>query len=160
MADDIQIQWEGLTELIAFLDGFEDLLKANLKLGLTDHSLQVETGARALAHRYGGDLEESILAAAIAENNGMLIVSVGSNLAYAWKRHETPYRMGSKGDLHDGGITIKDYYISSRGERTRNKASWRGQMPGRKFLERAVVATEDDFWTMCEDALDQSLGGY
>lgn len=160
MADEIRIEWTGLNELIRELDGFYPLFMNYLKDGMKDYSLHVESGARALAHRYGGDLEESIVAAAVAERNGMIIGSVGSNLAYAWKRHETPYRMGSKGDLYDAGIKIKDYYINSLGQRSRQKATWRGQLPGRKFLERAVVATEEDFWTMCNEALDQAMGGY
>lgn len=156
--DVIGIDIEGMDEFIRMLEEAEDLFMKNLKLGMREYSLLVETGGRALAQRYGGDLEESIIAAAVAVENGMVIGEVGSNLIYAWRRHEEPYRSG-RHPLYDNGIKIEDYYVNGLGRRSYQKRSWKGQLPGRKFLERAVVATEPDFLEMCERVLDVTLRG-
>lgn len=158
MADFIRIEMYGLTE---FAEGFENLeavFLRHLADEMKDYSLLVETGARALAQRYGGDLEESIVAAQVAVRNGLVIGEVGSILVYAWRRHEEPYRPG-KHPLYDAGIKVDDYYKNGLGRRTRTKTSWRGQMPGRKFLERAVIATEEEFYEMIGNAMEKALRG-
>lgn len=161
MDDVIRIQWEGLDDIEAAFADLDGLFLRNLKAAVEDYSFLVEEGGRALAQRYGGDLEESIIMAAVSVQAGMVIGSVGSNLVYAWRRHEEPYRMG-KHPLYDAGIKIEDYYKDGLGRRSRSapKGTWKGQMPGRKFLERAVVATEDEFEMMCARALERTLGGF
>lgn len=155
--DVLRIEWDGL-DIANEFDDMDSLFMRNLLKGMTKYSFLVEEGGRALAQRYGGDLEESIIAAAVAVRHGMVIGSVGSNLAYAWRRHEEPYRMG-KHPLYDAGIKIEDYYKNGLGRRTTAKGTWRGQIPGRKFLERAVAATEDEFEQIMADVLEKTLGG-
>lgn len=154
----MQVEWTGLKELVDFYGSLETAFDRELKKEMKDYVLLVETGARALAHRYGGDLEESIIAAEVAVKNGMVIGEVGSNLVYAWRRHEEPYRRG-KHPLYDNGIRIDNYYKDGLGARTRGKSSWRGQMPGRKFLSRTVTITEADFAAGMSNALKRALGG-
>lgn len=152
----VTFEWHGFANLIDDIDAIQNSFIGYVMRGMEQYSLVVEEGARHLAFRYGGDLESSIVAAAVAVRSKLVIGSVGTNIAYAWRLHEKPH--GNKiGDLHDNGITIKGYYIGGRGRRTREKASWKGQMPGRKFLERAVVATEDEFYEIMEDAYGQAL---
>lgn len=152
----VHFQWHGMDEFIDDLQQVEDTFKRFVMDGMDEYSLIVEEGARALAFRYGGDLEESILSAAVAYRNGVVIGAVGTNLVYAWRLHEKPH--GNKiGTLYDNGIRIQGYYIGGRGKRTRDKASWKGQMPGRKFIERAVVATEDEFYEIMEEVYEKAL---
>ena len=155
--DFIHIEWTGLAELEQYFADLDQVFLNYLKEEMQDYSLLVETGARALAQRFGGDLEESIVAAAASIKNGQVIGEVGSNLVYAWRRHEEPYRAG-KHPLYDRGIKIDDYYKDGLGKRTRRKGTWRGQMPGRKFLERAVIATEAEFLGAAERALERAMG--
>lgn len=152
----VTFEWVGFDRFIDDLDQMEATFEQYVRQAMGDYTLLVESGARSLAFRYGGDLEDSITAAAVAVQNGMVIGNVGTNLIYAWRLHEKPY--GRKMyDLNDNGITIKNYYIGGRGQRTRQKSTWRGQIPGRKFLERAVIATEDEFYQLMGEAYDRAL---
>lgn len=156
--DGIFIEWTGLAELESYFGELEENAIEELIKGMEEYSLLVETGARALTHRYSGDLEQSIVAAAVAFENNMIIGEVGTNLVYAWWIHEKPY--GTKiNDLYDNGYYEKDFYVHGRGRFTREKAYWRGEMPGRKYLERAVAVTEGDFNEIMGRALDRALGG-
>lgn len=157
MADFIRFDTTEIAQWVRYLDDIGRVFDRVLADEMKEYSLLVETGARALAQRFGGELEESIVAASVAVKNGMVIGEVGSNLVYAWARHETPYRMG-KHPLYDRGIKLNDYYINGLGRRTRTKGKWRGELPGRKFLERAVIATEADFAEMANRALERALG--
>lgn len=156
MANNIQFEWEGLGNFMSDLTLMAADMQNEIEKGMEEISLEVETGARALAHRYGGTLEQSIVAAGVAFQNGIFITSVGTNLVYAWKLHERVPKPGER-DLHDNGITIRGYYVNGLGQRTRNKGQWRGQMPGRKFLERAVDELEDDFYDIMNEVYDRIL---
>lgn len=158
--DVLRIDWTGLDDLEDLFEDMDGLFLRNVLKGMKEYSFLIEEGGRALAQRFGGDLEESIIAAAVAIKNGMVIGSVGSNLVYAWERHEAPYRMG-KHPLYHRGIKIEDYYVDGLGERSRKspKGQWRGELPGRKFLERAVAATEDEFEEIMAEVLEKTIGG-
>lgn len=158
MADFINFEWDGLGELEQLFGEMDDLLMSNSKKGMKDYSLLVETGSRKLAQRYEGELERSIIAGHVVVVAGLVIGQVGSNLAYAFRRHEEPYRRG-KHPLYDAGIKIPEYYKHGLGRKTRSKSAWRGQMPGRKFMERAVIATEEDFEDTFDIVLDATLRG-
>lgn len=156
--DFMNIEWDGLDELATLFGDMDDLMVHNLKAAMTDYTLLVETGARKLAQRYEGNLMRSIIAGPVSATAGLVTGSVGTNLVYAWRRHEEPYRRG-KHPLYDAGIKIEDYYKDGLGRKTRQKSSWRGQMPGRKFLERAVNVTEIDFEDIFDAALEATLRG-
>lgn len=158
MADFIDIEWDGLNELEQLFGDMDDLLTHNLKVGMKDFSLLVETGSRKLAQRYEGELERSLIAAKVNVVAGLVIGEVGSNLVYAFRRHEEPYRSG-KHPLYDAGIKREDWYKNGLGRRTRQKSAWKGQMPGRKFLERAVIALEPEFEQIFDLVMDATLRG-
>lgn len=160
MADffNIDIEWDGLGELIELFGELDALMKKNLEAGMTDYTLLVEVGSRKLAHRYEGELMRSLIAGRVSANAGLVTGSVGSNLVYAWRRHEEPYRRGEH-PLYDAGIKIPKYYKDGLGRKTRQKSSWRGAMPGRKFLSRAVTLTERDFEEIFAEVLDATLRG-
>lgn len=155
----IQIDFSDFESMVRDFDRIETKLMQEMEEEMKVYSLLVETGARALAHRFGGDLEESIISEPVKRRGGIVIGAVGSNLVYAWRRHEEPGRPG-KHPLYDNGAKIEDYYKNGLGRRTRQKLSWRGEMPGRKFLERAVVLTEDDFEESMDRALAKALEGF
>lgn len=158
MADEFNIHIDGLDEFIAAFAGADAKFLDLVMNGMNTYATLVETGGTALAQRFSGELEESIKASAAAIENGMVVSSVGSNLVYAWIRHEQPYRPGTH-DMYDRGVRFEKYYLNGRGRRTHNKAKWRGQVPGRKYLERAVTVTEGDFEAIFLRALDDLLGG-
>ncbi|MFD1450835.1 HK97 gp10 family phage protein [Oceanobacillus sojae] len=156
--DDIAITWEGLKEFSSELDGMTEEFEKNLMEAMRDYLMLVEEGAKALAFRDTGDLEESIIAKGPYIEGDAVKGSIGSNLTYAFEVHERPYAYGIR-DKYDNGAKTPNYYIYGRGRRTLQKPNWRGQKPGRKYLERAVVLTEDDYEKIMADALERTLGG-
>lgn len=160
MADDsFNIEWTGLTQLAAEIDEMDFLLLSAIEDEMRNYLNLVEEGAKALAFRFGGDLEQSIVAMPVRTVGGSVTGHVGTNLIYAWRLHESPYSRGGSRDLYHNGIRLRGYYIGGRGRRTRDKATWRGQLPGRKFLERAITATENDFGQLMFRALARTVGG-
>lgn len=156
--DDISIVWEGLKEFSSELDGMTKEFEKNLLDAMTEYLKLVEGGAGDLAPKDSGDLEISIVTKGPYVEGDRVVGEVGSNSKYAFERHERPYSSGVR-DKVDNGVTFKDYYVDGRGRRTREKPNWRGQKPGRKYLERAVVLTEDDYEKIMADALERTLGG-
>lgn len=141
------------------LEGMTDQFNKNLSDGMTEYGMLLEEGARSLSHRDGGQLEASIDFYSLEKNGNVVQGSVGSDLKYALKRHEAPYKLGTVNDKYDNGVKEVGYYVDSLGRRTRQQPAWRGLKPGRKYVERAVVATEDDFEDILAEALDKTLRG-
>ncbi|GIO25097.1 HK97 gp10 family phage protein [Oceanobacillus sp. J11TS1] len=158
MADEIKIVWEGLKEFSNELGGMNKELEKNLKKAMNDYLELAEEGAKALVHRDEGELEERLTAKKPRKEEDRIIGEIGTNLEYAFRRHEEPYRYGVH-DKYDRGVLKEGYYVDGRGRRTRDKPNWRGEKPGRKYLERAIILTEDDFEKIMADALERTLGG-
>ena len=158
MDDRIEIVWDGIEEYADLLEGFEDEFYRHLKNELTEYGLLVEEGAKALAPRDTGDLEQSIHFDAAKRVGDKVIVEGGTNIEYALKRHEAPYS-SSTHDKYDNGARFPNYYSGGRGKRTRSKSPWRGFQPGRKYLSNAVAATEEEFERAIARALEKTLGG-
>ncbi|MDQ0427677.1 hypothetical protein QOZ98_000502 [Planomicrobium stackebrandtii] len=150
------------------LDGladFEDKLKdmekefvRNVETGMREYSMLAEEGSRSLAPRDSGDLESSIHATLPVWVGDRIESSVGSNLSYALSVHERPQVPGTR-DKYDNGVKFERYYLNGKGRRTFRKANWRGLKAGRKFIERAVVATEEEYEQIMAEALEKTLGG-
>lgn len=157
---DFQVQWDGLEELIDLFGEMNELVRINTVAGMEDYTALVETGARELAQYFDGDLAESIVARDVVIKSGVVTGEVGSVLIYAWRRHEEPYRKG-RHDLYDRGIRLVGFYKDGLGARSRGstRMGWRGQMPGRKYLERAIVASEEDFQSIFDNVLAATLNG-
>lgn len=150
-----------LSDFDKFRLELEDMRKNflhNVAQKMWTYDMLVEEGSRALAPRDGGDLESSIKAEATKIEGDRVIGSVGSNLEYALRVHEEPGRRG-RFPKYDAGVKEDDYYQDGLGRRTRQKSAWRGELPGRKYLERAVVATEDDFDRFMAESLERTLKG-
>ncbi|WP_040850938.1 HK97 gp10 family phage protein [Planococcus halocryophilus] len=149
---------DGLAAFEKSLKDMEKDFKRNAQAGMVEYSTLAEEGSKSLAPRDSGDLETSIQSQPVAWKGDVIEGSVGSNLSYALRRHEAPERLEER-DKYDNGIREADYYKDGKGRRTRQKATWRGQMPGRKYIERAVVATEEEFEQIMAEALEKTLGG-
>lgn len=157
MSDELKIEWEGLKE-------FSDLLKKTnrqiTKIVMekyTDLGVLAEEGTKALAPHDEGNLEDSINFDSAKKQGGNIIVQGGSNLEYALRRHEEPYRMGVHDKYGDGRKT-PDYYVGGRGRATHRKPPWRGYKPGRKYLDNAIKGIEKDYDSTNIRILEKILG--
>lgn len=152
------IEWEGLKELEQQFDNMEKNFQRILVEEYTGYGMLVEEGAQKLAPRDEGELEDKSIKASKAKiKNNEVVVEVGSNSPYALRRHEEPYRSGSH-PKYSKGAKFENYYQDGRGRATRAKPSWRGYQPGRKYLENAVLATEEDYDEMNARILERTLG--
>lgn len=156
--DVFDIEWDGLD---AFKKKF-DLMEAELKKNLVDeydkYGLLVEEGAKALAPHDAGDLEASITTEKASIHGNSVEMAVGSNSKYALRRHEEPYCKGMF-PKYDNGAKFPNFYVDGRGQITRSKPSWRGQIPGRKYLQNAINATDKEYHETNERVLKKTLGG-
>ncbi len=150
--DVFKIEWEGLEEFHDALDSMEKEAENIIMEEMTGFGQLAEEGAKALVHHDEGNLEDSINFGKAQKVNGRITVEGGSNLVYALRRHEEPYRLGA----HAKGMD-KSYYIDGRGRGTRGKPSWRGYQPGRKYMENAIKAIEPDYDKMNDRALKRIL---
>lgn len=135
----------------------KDLMQ-NLASGMRKFDKLAEEGSRKLAPYDSGDLASSIKAEPVQVRGTTVTGEVGSNLAYALRVHEEPGRKG-RFPKYDAGVKEDDYYVDGLGRRTRERAAWRGQAPGRKYIERAVVVIEEDFDRIFAEALEKTLKG-
>lgn len=146
------MEWQGLDELVNELENMSDKTEQIIKNEYSKFGLLVEEGAKALAHHDKGDLEDSINSTGAEIFQDEIMVEVGVGSEYGVRRHEEKPRKG-KHPKYDNGAKFPKYYKNGLGAKTRSKGSWRGEKPGRKFLERAVDLTERDFQEMNERAL-------
>lgn len=156
--DHFSLVWDGLDEFIEDLEGMERDFENNVKKGMGKYGSLAEEGSKALSPRDSGDLESSIHFDRPKNQGGSIVVEGGSNLHYALRQHEAPERTGVR-DKNDAGVKEAGYYVDGRGRRTRQKPAWRGQQAGRKYVERAIVATEKGFEKIMANALEQTLRG-
>ena len=158
MSDDFfSLDFEGLDEFINDLNNMENVFKQVLKAEFTNYGMLLEGGARQLAPEDDGDLAASIVFSGVKFNGADISGEVGTNLVYALRRHEEPYRNGTF-PKYSRGAKFPNYYQNGRGVTTRGK-SWRGIPAGRKYLENAVKATTQDYDEMIERIINRTLQG-
>lgn len=150
-------EWEGLAELEQYFETMEEAFLSILKDEFTKYGLLLEEGGKALAPEDDGDLAASINFSGLNVTSEGVEGSVGTNLVYALRRHEEPYRLG-KFPKYSRGAKFPDYYHNGRGVTTRGK-SWRGYPAGRKYLANAVLATEEYYQEMLQRILERTLNG-
>ncbi|WP_416349709.1 HK97 gp10 family phage protein [Mammaliicoccus lentus] len=159
MADfKFNIEWDGLRELQNEFRTMNKrfsliLLDEMDKIGLT-----CEDYAKALAPRDSGELEDSIHSTQARVEGRSFVVYVGTNMEYATYVHELN-NVRPVGDKYERGVKYPNYYIRGRGTGTRQKPSVKGYQPGRKFLQRAVILTDQHFEKAMERALERLLEG-
>lgn len=154
----IGLTFEGLDEFIDQLDDAANNVEHNMISAMKEYESLVDEGTRSLAPRDDGDLENSFTIDIPKLVGNTVVGGISSNLIYALRRHEDPYRPGVH-DKYDNGTKYEDYYVDGRGQRTRQKPAWRGQRPGRKYMARAVELTERDYDEIFAQALEDTLRG-
>lgn len=152
------LEWDGLKELDKLFEEMDENFERILLEEYTEYGMLVEEGAKALVHHDEGDLEDSIVFDKAKRDGSGVSVEGGSNMVYALRRHEEPYRPGTH-PKYNRGAKFERYYLNGRGRGTITKSKWRGFKPGRKFLENAIKATEKDYDEMNARILDRTLGG-
>lgn len=159
MANNIfSFEWDGIEELARELEQMDDNIERIMIDEYSRYGLLVEEGAKALAPHDKGDLTDTINADRAKRNGQEIFVEVGVGSVYGVYQHEKRLRPGVHPKYHRGA-KFPDYYKNGYGAKTRSKASWRGEKPGRKYLERAVTLTKDDFDEMNERILRRIIEG-
>ncbi|QFG05772.1 putative tail protein [Bacillus phage 055SW001] len=153
----INVEWTGLDELIDEYGRIEQAFMRVLEEEYRKYGLLLEEGGKALAPEDSGDLAASIRFSGIRMSGSGLEGDVGTNLVYALRRHEEPYRRGSY-PKYERGSKFPNYYVNGRGATTRRK-SWKGYPAGRKYLANAMKATEDYYNEMLERILERTING-
>lgn len=156
--DFIQIEWDGLAELEEMFKEMGAAIDEIAMQEYTKYGLLVEEGAKALAFKDRGELEQSINFDRARKEGNLIVVQGGTNLKSALRLHESPYKPGVR-SKYDSGALFERYYNNGRGEKTRAKSAWRGYQPGRKFLSNAVLATETEFDETNDRILKRVLEG-
>lgn len=154
----IEISWQGTDVLAGFFKTLDDTFKRIVIEEMTDFGLSVESIAKALAPRDTGDLEDSITSTVDLLRDEVFEIVVGTNNEYALRRHEEPYGSGTY-PKYERGVKYDGYYKDGKGRETRRKPDVRGYKPGRKFLQNAVNASQEDWDKMCERIIKRTLEG-
>lgn len=112
-------------------------LKEDLKQEFSDQVEEVTRGAKALAPKDEGNLEDSITNKGVDDlgNSFEAEIGVGSQAKkYALRMHEDTYNPG---------------------EITRAKPNYKGYSPGRKYLENSLKANEQNFYDNIVDIVNR-----
>lgn len=152
------IKFTGDKELAKYLKSLDKDVNRIMMEEYTKFGKLVEEGARALAPKDRGDLTDTINSDPAERTSKGISVEVGVGSVYGVRRHEERPRPGTH-PKYENGAKFPNYYKNGDGLRTRSKGSWRGEKPGRKYLERAVKATEKDFDEMNERILKRIMEG-
>lgn len=155
--DGFSLEWEGLDQMARQFEQMEEAFVAILRDEYTKYGLLLEEGGRSLAPEDTGDLAASIRFSGLRFSGNGVEGDVGTNLIYALRRHEEPYRYGTF-PKYNNGSKFPNYYINGRGAVTRTK-SWKGYPAGRKYLENAVLALQDYYNQMLQRIMDRTLNG-
>ncbi|WP_127580839.1 HK97-gp10 family putative phage morphogenesis protein [Paenibacillus koleovorans] len=125
---------EGIEVMIGELDRFTEELDRRLRDTLTRLALKVIHDAKRLAPLDTGDLEAALVVGEIMQRYGVMYIDVGTSPEvdhYAIAQHEG-FRVTKGGKL----VQFKP------GEKTISKGPYNGEMPGKKYLERALQMNE------------------
>jgi hypothetical protein len=158
MGDNLfDIHWDGLDEFSSMLEDMDEQAENIVMDEMTKLGMLAEEGTKALVHHDEGTLEDSINFDKAKKEGSDIVVRGGTNLVYALRRHEEPYRPGVH-DKYSEGKKWPNYYLNGRGRGTHRKPRWRGYKPGRKYMENAVKSIEPDYDKMNARALERILG--
>lgn len=159
MADfKFNIEWDGLRELQQEFKTMNKRFKLIMLDEMDKIGLTCEEYAKALSPRDSGDLENSIHSTQATVEGRSFVVYVGTNIEYATYVHELN-NVRAVGDKYERGVKYPNYYIRGRGTGTRQKPNVKGYQPGRKFLQHAVILTDQHFEKAMERALERLLEG-
>lgn len=152
------IQWDGIEEMARLLENMDDQMEQIMIEEYTRFGLLAEEGTKALAPKDKGDLTDTINSDRARKDGQGVFVEVGVGSIYGIYQHEKRLRPG-KHPKYDRGAKFPDYYQNGYGQKTRSKPAWRGEKPGRKYLERTVALIETDFDEMNDRILARIMEG-
>ncbi|MHA6484469.1 HK97 gp10 family phage protein [Paenibacillus sp. strain BS8-2] len=125
---------EGIEVMVGELERFTEELDKQLEEKLVKLAHKVIHDAKRLAPLDEGDLEAALVVGEVMQMMGRMYVDVGTSPEvdhYAVAQHEG-FRVTSKGTL----------VVFEPGEKTISKGSYNGELPGKKYLERALKMNE------------------
>lgn len=154
----LKIEWTGLRELQQEFKTMNKRFNLILLDEMDKIGLSCEEYAKALSPRDSGDLENSIHSTQATVEGRSFVVYVGTNMEYATYVHELN-NVRAVADKYERGVKYPNYYIRGRGTGTRQKPNVKGYQPGRKFLQHAVILTDQHFEKAMERALERLLEG-
>lgn len=158
MSGGVHIEFDDLEQFADKCREAKGNVKHILREELTKVAFMAERYARQLAPYDTGELEASIHAGPLQSTGTGYVVYIGTNKEYATYVHElNSSRVGHK---YDNGIKLENYYVGGRGERTRNKASVKGYLPGRKYLRNAIVLTDPLLNKAMQRVISRTFGGF
>lgn len=152
------IRWDGIEELTRMMDQMDEQMEQIMIEEYTRFGLLAEEGARALAPKDKGDMTDTINSDRARKDGQGVFVEVGVGSVYGIYQHEKRLRPGNH-PKYDRGAKFPDYYQNGYGQKTRSKPAWRGERPGRKYLERTVNLIETDFDEMNDRILARIMEG-
>jgi HK97 gp10 family phage protein len=125
---------EGIGAAIAALDRIEKEVEEKIDKALEKLAKKVIFDAKKLAPIDSGDLEAALIVGEVKKLVGSMFIDFGTSPEvdeYATVQHEG-FRKTKEG---------KVIYMSP-GPKTESKASYKGYMPGKKYLENAIKINE------------------
>ena len=137
---DFNIEFQGLDELIALFESQSRSVENEMVRQMKRYKSVVEGGTKRLAPVDTKALEKSITSTDVRRNGNEYYFLVGSDLEYALKMHE-----------HTGNWGECTQLKQSRG-------GWRGYIPGDKFLQNAIYASEEDWDIAMQNVLNNTIG--
>lgn len=133
------IDFFGLEEIVNDLGYVDRFFMTNLLREMDYFSGLPEEGAKALTPVDENDLTKSITTSkAYQLNNNTATFDIGTNLNYARRMHEW------RGGWGEGTIE-------------KQKSTWRGYVPGAKYLENSAEGSADDFEEMMDDVFERAF---
>ncbi|MFF2910008.1 hypothetical protein [Paenibacillus sp. NPDC057934] len=147
MASGFNFELEGLDAIFTSLDATLNEIDDRVDEVLQNLALKVIHDAKKLAPLDHGDLEAALTVGEVKQLIGVSYIDFGTTPdvdAYAVIQHEGFYR--------DAKGAIKPM---EPGEKTLSKGAYNGEMPGAKFLERAIKMNEK----LIIEELSKVLGG-
>jgi hypothetical protein len=132
--DDITFSIEGIDAMLDNLDQIEREMEQKLDVALEKLATKIIFDAKKLAPLDSGDLEAALVVGEVVTMLKNKYIDFGNSPEvddYAVVQHEG-FRKTSKGTM---------VYMTP-GEKTQSKGAHKGYLPGKKYLENAIVINE------------------
>lgn len=145
--DGFSFSLEGFEVMVTALDTFLEQIDERIDQTLTKLALKIIHDAKRLAPLDEGDLEAALVVGDVKREIAIMYIDFGASPEvdhYAVVQHEG-FRRTSKGNI----------VMLTPGEKTLSKGPYNGEMPGKKFLERAIKMNENRII----EELSKILGG-
>lgn len=133
MGDAFSFNLEGLEAMVSALDATLEQIDERIDATLERLALKIIADAKRLAPIDTGDLEAALIIGEVKQLIGVSYIDFGASPEvndYAVVQHE--------GFMHRNGKLV----LLTPGEKTISKGPYNGELPGAKYLERAIEMNE------------------